>query len=92
MREEYDVVEDVRIKKGNFLFIRAFLRTLVAVLIFVIFCGLCFNAVYIYMAQNIEKAEKNSNLEQRDGSRKSYFIEQKLIKDLQRKTDEDTNK
>ncbi|MCM8711132.1 hypothetical protein M2651_08835 [Clostridium sp. SYSU_GA19001] len=91
MRENYDLVEDVRDNKNNFLFIKAFSRIVIAALIFVMLCGICFNIVYSYMFEKIKIAEENSKLEANE-NRKSYLVEQKLIKYLQNKENNDINK
>lgn len=88
MREEYDIVEDARVKKERFPFAQGFTKTLLVGLIFMIFCGLFFTTAYSYMRERIKKSEENS-AKINGSSRKSYYIEQRLIQDLEKKSRND---
>lgn len=93
MREEYDMMEDVRIQKNKFVFLKGFIRTVIIGLVFLIFCGIFLSSAYSFMLDKMITSEKNS-ASTVDDSRKSYDIEQKLIRDAKNKliNDEEKNK
>jgi F0F1-type ATP synthase membrane subunit b/b' len=84
MRGEYDVVEDIRIKKSKSFFNQKFTRIILVILIFFILCGLCFNLVYLLSFNNIEKNNDDISTNNKNNSRRIFNIEQKLRKDLEK--------
>lgn len=84
MREKYDIVEDVRIKEEKYTFGQGFTKTLIIGLIFVIFCCLFFVSAYSYMMDKIKRSNEGSKLV--NDSRKSYYLEKRLIQELDKKS------
>jgi hypothetical protein len=87
MRSEYDMIEDVRIKKTSGIFNRSFLIKLIAVLIFAVSCGIFFNTTYLFAMQKIEiqdKKEDELNKDKLNSSRKAYMVEMKLREDVKK--------
>lgn len=78
MRGDYEIVEDLELKKSKLKVNNKFIKVLVIILIFVVLYGLCFNLVYIFSYNKIE----NSKDMKLNTSNKIYIIEQKLRKDL----------
>ena len=86
MRGDLDMVEDVRVKKSNETFNKHLSKGLIIFLIFILFCGLFFNATYLLSTKTVNKIdEKLEKLDKnkKDDSRKTYYIEQKLRRDLE---------
>ncbi|ERI95595.1 aspartyl/glutamyl-tRNA amidotransferase subunit C domain protein [Clostridiales bacterium oral taxon 876 str. F0540] len=89
MRGDLDMVEDIRVKKNNRWLGNKFLVGLIAFLIFVIFCGLFFNATYMMSTKTVNSIDKKMdqlNKNDKDSTRKTYYIEQKLRRDLENMT------
>lgn len=83
MKGEYDVIEDVRIKKNYGVFSNRLIKIVIGTLIFLILCGLCFNLVYLLSFNNIEKNDDITSVN-KEGTNRIYIIEQKLRKDLEK--------
>jgi hypothetical protein len=86
MRGDLEMVEDIRIKKNNRWTANKFLIGLIVFLVFVIFCGLFFNASYMMSTKTVNSIDKKMeqlNKNDKDSTRKTYYIEQKLRKDVE---------
>lgn len=83
MRDEIDIVENVKNEKEKNFINKGLFKTLIAVLIFIVICGLFFNTTYSYTTIQLKKSDAKEALEKRDGASKAYYIEQKLRRDLE---------
>ena len=83
--EEYDLVEDERIKKQSPIFNKRSLKVVAGIAAFLMFLALSFSTAYIYARERIEKeaaeelAEKAKLSGQATEARKSYELEKKMI-------------
>jgi hypothetical protein len=87
MRCEYDMIEDVRVVKTSKFFNRRVLNIFIAIMLFLIGCGLSFRTTYLYAVQQIEMKQKEEDevmKNKKDLSSKTYYIEQKMRKDLEK--------
>lgn len=80
MRANYEINEDIGLRKSHQIFQSKVTKIAVIALIFVMLCGACFNLVYAFSLNNIEKSTNNSNINKNNA--KIFLIEQKLRKDL----------
>lgn len=83
MRGEYDMVEETRVKKSKGILGRGIITKLIAVLLFILMCGIFLNTTYLVAFNKMEKEQKiEDEKNKEENSKKVYYIEQKLIKDL----------
>jgi predicted membrane protein len=87
MRSEYDMIEDARLVKTSKLFNRRALICIIAMMLFLISCGIFFNTTYLYAMKQIEIQQKEEDelaQSKKDASRKTYYIEQRIREDLKK--------
>ncbi len=87
MRNEYDMIIDTRVEKSSRIFNKRVLISLIAVMAFIVSCGIFLKTTYLYAMQQIEFQEKKEDdavSNKNNSSRKTYYIEQRLRKDLEK--------
>jgi ascorbate-specific PTS system EIIC-type component UlaA len=87
MRSKYDMIEDMRIAKSNKVFNRKVVVTFIAVMLFLIGCVMFFYTTYLYAIQQIEIHQKEEDelvQSNQNATRKTYYIEQRIRKDLEK--------
>ncbi|MCM0646927.1 hypothetical protein NBE98_00890 [Clostridium swellfunianum] len=87
MMNEYDLVEDARIIKTSKVFSKRVLIGFIALMLFFIGCAVSFKTTYLYAMHQIEikeKEEEELSQNKNNLSRKTYYIEQKIRKDLEK--------
>lgn len=87
MRSEYDMIEDGGIVKNNKVFKRKVLVILIAAMLFLFGCGIFFYTTYLYAMHQIEIHQKEEDelfQSNNNASRKTYYIEQRIRKDLEK--------
>jgi hypothetical protein len=97
MREEYDIVEDIRIKKQNSIFNKRSLKVVAGIAAFLMFLALSFSTAYIYARERIEKevaeeqAEKAKVSGQASEAKKIYELEKKMLEMIKEQETTSTN-
>jgi cell division protein FtsL len=87
MRSENDMVLDIREVKTSRIFNRRVLAGIIAVMVFLISCGIFFNTTYLYAVQQLEtkqKLEDEESISKKNASKSIYNIEQRLRQDLEK--------
>jgi hypothetical protein len=87
MKSEYDMVEDIRTVKSSWIFNRRLIIFLIAVMLFLISCGMFLQTTYLYAVKQIEykqKLEDEAAANKNNLTRKTYYIEQRLREDMEK--------
>jgi Fe2+ transport system protein B len=86
MRGDLDMVEDIRVKKENKILNKYLPVKVIGFLIFLIICGLSFNSIFIVSTKTVKQIDEKMeqlNKDNKNSTRKTYYIEQKILKDLE---------
>lgn len=89
MKERYETVENLRIKKDKNYFSRYIARAMIACLVFIIFCVMSFSTIYLLVTEKINRSSEGSTAN-KNSSSKVFNIEMKLRKDLENMTQKNT--
>jgi flagellar basal body-associated protein FliL len=87
MRSECDMIEDDGIVKNNKVINRKILIILIVAMLFLFGCGVFFYTSYLYAMHQIEIHQKEEDevfQSNNNASRKTYYIEQRIRKELEK--------
>jgi hypothetical protein len=88
MREQYDAVEDIRIKKDNNELSKYIVKVIVSFLVFIFFCVMSFTTIYFLVLEKIN-SNPSSSIDN-NSTRKAFNVEMKLRKDIEKMTQKKT--